>query len=306
MYDFSVVIPVFNSSVTLESLMAGLKKTFANFKDKSVEYIFVDDGSFDNSWEVLQKIKETDTENITIVKLNKNYGQSNSTFCGLEIAKGQFIITIDDDLQQPPEGISELFKTLESGGYDIVYGVSNKKHQSSFRNLSSKFARNAVARFIERPSEITSFRIVRKPVIDKILSHKSNFIFVDELIWWYTDSIGYLSMEFKKRKQSKSGYSPGKLWKFFVNLIIFYTNFPLKLMIYGGLFFTLIFFITIIGLIIAKFMNNTPLGYSSIMISIMFGTSIILLSLGIIGEYISRLYSFQNRKPPFIIKEIKK
>jgi len=274
-------------------------------KDKSVEYILVDDGSFDNSWEILQKIKQNES-NITIVKLNKNYGQSNATFCGLEIAKGNYIVTIDDDMQQPPSEIVKLINTLESGDYDVVYGVSDKKHQSFFRSLSSKFVRNAVARFIERPSQTTSFRLIKKEVIQKILSHKSNFIFVDELIWWYTDSIAYVSTNYSKRKVLKSGYSPGKLWKFFLNLIIFYTNFPLKLMIYGGLFFSFVFFIAIIGLVIAKFLNNTPLGYSSLMITIMFGTSIILLSLGIIGEYISRLYSFQNRKPPFIIKEIKK
>ncbi|NOY50510.1 MAG: glycosyltransferase family 2 protein [Chlorobi bacterium] len=306
MFDYSVVIPVFNSELTLETLFADLKKAFAGLQGKTVEYIFVDDGSFDKSWEILQKLNKTANEDITIVKLNRNYGQSNATFCGLELAKGKLVITIDDDLQQPPEEINKLINTLDTGGWDIVYGVYEKKQHSFFRNLSSKIVRRTIARFIDRPSATTSFRIIKGEIVKKILPHKSNFIFIDELIWWYTDSVSYVVTEHKRRTIKKSGYSPGKLWSLLTNLIIFYTNFPLKLMIYGGLFFSVVFFIAIIGLIVAKIMNNTPLGYSSTMISIMFGTSIILLSLGVIGEYISRLYSFQNKKPPYIIKDIKK
>ncbi len=306
MYDYSVIIPVFNSELTLKLLLEGLKLVFSDFKSKNVEYIFIDDGSFDKSWEVLEELNQDEADNITIVKLNKNYGQSNATFCGLELAKGKYIITLDDDLQQPPKEIPKLINTLETGNWDVVYGVYDKKQHSFFRNLSSAIVRKTIARFIERPSTTTSFRIIKSEVVKKILAHKSNFIFIDELIWWYTDSISYVITEHLKRKNQKSGYTPGKLWNLLTNLIIFYTNFPLKLMIYGGLFFSVISFFTIIGLIIAKIFNNTPLGYSSIMITIMFGTSIILLSLGVIGEYISRLYSFQNKKPPFIIKEIKK
>jgi undecaprenyl-phosphate 4-deoxy-4-formamido-L-arabinose transferase len=306
LFDYSVIIPVFNSELTLETLFEGLKKAFSKFSGKTVEYIFVDDGSFDNSWEILQKLNKEENAEITIIRLNRNYGQSNATFCGLELAKGKLVITIDDDLQQPPEEISKLINALNTGGWDVVYGVYEKKQHSFFRNLSSKIVRRTIARFIDRPSATTSFRIVKSEIVKKILPHKSNFIFIDELIWWYTDSVSYVVTEHKRRTIKKSGYSPGKLWGLLANLIIFYTNFPLRLMIYGGLFFSVVFFIAIIGLIIAKIMNNTPLGYSSTMISIMFGTSIILLSLGVIGEYISRLYSFQNKKPPYIIKDIKK
>lgn len=286
--------------------MKELNEFFEGLKPKTVEYIFVDDGSYDKSWEILNSIKKDSSDNITLIKLNKNYGQSNSTFCGIEIAKGKQIITIDDDLQNPPAEIQKLINAAEVGSYDIVYGVFDSKQHSFFRNVSSKIVRGTIARFIDRPHSTTSFRIIKKEVADKIKEHKSNFIFIDELIFWYTDSLSYVVTKHRKRTLKKSGYSPGKLMKLLANLIIFYTNFPLKLMIYGGLFFSIVFFISIIGFVIAKFMNNTPLGYSSIMISIMFGTSLIMLSLGIIGEYISRLYSFTNRKPPFIIKEIKK
>ena len=303
MYEYSVVIPVFNSELTLKPLFDGLKSVFTS-EAKKAQYIFIDDGSLDKSWEVLKQIKEQDKENVTIVKLNKNYGQSNATFCGLELAKGNFVITIDDDLQQPPEEITKLINAQNTGDWDLVYGVFDKKQHSFYRNLSSKLVRKTISRFIDRPDSTTSFRIIKGEVVKKILVHKSNFIFIDELIWWYTDSVSYIVTEHRKRAETKSGYTPGKLWNLFTNLIIFYTNFPLRLMIYGGLFFSTIFLVSIIGFLVSKALNNAPLGYTSIIITILFGTSIILLSLGIIGEYISRLYSFQNKKPPFIIKDI--
>ena len=303
MHEYSVVIPVFNSELTLEPLFDGLKSVFAS-EQKKAQYIFVDDGSFDNSWEVLKQIKKQDNENITIVKFNKNYGQGNATFCGLELAKGKFVITIDDDLQQPPEEIAKLIKTINAGNWDLVYGMFDKKKHSLFRNFGSKLVRKTASRFLDRPEMTTSFKIIKSEVVKKILVHKSNFIFVDELLWWYTDSISFVMVEHRKRKENKSGYSPSKLWRMFTNLLIFYSNFPLRLMIYGGLFFSIIFLVSIIGFLVSKALNNAPLGYTSIIITILFGTSIVLLSLGIIGEYISRLYSFQNKKPPFIIKDI--
>lgn len=305
MYDYSVIIPVFNSELTLETLFKGLSSVF-DAESKSVQFVFVDDGSFDRSWEVLKQIKEQDKENVIIVKLNKNYGQGNATFCGLELAKGKFVITIDDDLQQPPGEIAKLIKTINAGDWDLVYGVYDKKKHSLFRNLSSKLLRKTASRFLDKPEMTTSFKIIKGELVKKILGHKSNFIFVDELLWWYTDSISYVIVEHRKRMESKSGYTMGKLWKMFTNLLIFYSNFPLRLMIYGGLFFSIVFLVSIIGFLIAKALNNVPLGYTSIIITILFGTSIILLSLGVIGEYISRLYSFQNKKPPFIIKDIEK
>ena len=305
MYEYSVVIPVFNSELTLEKLMSGLKSTFADEK-KTAQYIFVDDGSFDKSWEVLEKIKSENPEAVSIVRFNKNYGQGNATFCGMELADGKFIITMDDDLQQPPSEVKSLITAINEGGWDLVYGVYDKKRHSTARNIGSSILRKTAGRFLDRPERTTSFKIVKREVVKKILPHKSHFIFIDELLWWYTDSISYVVVEHVKRTHSKSGYTPGKLWKMFTNLVIFYSNFPLKLMIYGGLFFSTVFLVSILGFLVAKAMNNVPLGYTSIIVTILFGTSIILLSLGVIGEYISRLYSFQNKKPPFIIKEIKK
>ncbi len=304
MVDYSVVIPVFNSENTLEEIHERTLKVFEQL-DKSVQFVFVDDGSLDTSWDVLLKIKDKNRDNVTIIRLNKNYGQHNATFCGIQHAKGETIITMDDDLQHPPEEITKLIARREERKSELVYGFFNKKKHSMYRNLGSRLVRKTAERFLDRPEQVSSFRLISRTVTEKILQHNRNFIFIDELLWWYTDEIDFAYVEHHKRKYKKSGYTYGALWKFMTNMMIYYTNFPLRLMVYTGLLFSVFFFAVTIYYLLAKIFYDVPLGYTSIIVSILFSTSLILFSLGVIGEYISRLYTFQNQKPPFIIKEIK-
>ncbi len=305
MSTFSVVVPVFNSEFTLRKLYERTVKIFDSL-NKQVQFVFVDDGSLDNSWEVLKSIKASGGKKVTIIRFNKNYGQHNAIFCGLQHTTGDFILTIDDDLQHPPEEIPKLIDKINREHCDLVYGVYKKKQHSLLRNAASKLARKTGGKLFDRPELISSFRLINKEVVQKIFPHTLNTIFVDELLWWYTDSICYEWVEHHKRKENKSGYTYGKLWRFLTELIIYYTNFPLKLMVYGGLFSSILFLSITFYYIGAKIFFDVPLGYTSIIVGIMLSTSLILFSLGVIGEYISRLYQSQNKKPPYIIKEIEK
>ncbi len=304
MFDYSIIIPVFNSELTLEEIYRRTSDVFQQL-NKTIQFVFVDDGSLDTSWDILQKIKSSNPNNITIIRLNKNYGQHNATFCGMQHAKGQNIITIDDDLQHPPEEIPKLIARQEKKHSDLIYGFFNKKKHSLYRNLGSRLIRKTAERFLDRPEQVSSFRLVSRNIAKKILTHHRNFIFIDELLWWYTDEIDFVYVEHNKRKYKKSGYSYGTLWKFLTNMMIYYTNFPLRLMVYTGLFSSILFFGVTIYYLLAKIFYDVPLGYTSIIVGILFSTSMILFSLGVIGEYISRLYTFQNQKPPFIIKDFK-
>ncbi|MCF6171653.1 MAG: glycosyltransferase family 2 protein [Bacteroidales bacterium] len=303
MYDYSVVVPVFNSEYTLVKLFESLTEVFAGLS-KSVQFVFVDDGSGDNSWEVLKGIKQTNSKDVVIVRLNKNYGQGNASFCGFKYAKGGRVITIDDDLQQPPEEIPKMIDLFEQEKLELVYGVYKHKKHSVTRNLGSKVVRKSARKFFDKPEMASSFRLISSKITQKVLPHKSNFIFVDELLWWYTDKISFAFVEHRKREGSKSGYTYGKLWKLLANLLIHYTNFPLRLMVYGGLFFSILFLFVTVYYLMAKAFYDVPLGYTSIIVGIMLSTSMILFSLGVIGEYVSRLYTFQNKKPPFIVEEL--
>jgi len=303
-FDYSIVVPVFNSELTLEELYKRTMIVFDKMK-KTIQFVFVDDGSLDSSWQVLLRLKEVFSKNIIIIRLNKNYGQHNATFCGMEHAEGKIIITLDDDLQHPPEEIPKLIARQEKQNSELVYGFFSKKKHSLYRKFGSRLVRKTAERFLDRPEQVSSFRLVSRNIVEKIMRHNRNFIFVDELLWWYTDEIDFAYVEHHKRSFKKSGYSNGKLWKFLTNMIIYYTNFPLRLMVYVGLFMSIIFFGVTIYYLLAKVFFDVPLGYTSIIVSIMFSTSLILFSLGVIGEYVSRLYGLQNMKPPFVIKEIK-
>lgn len=300
MFDYSIVVPVYNSEFTLRRLYDETMDFFKSI-DKTAEFIFVDDGSMDNSWEVLQSIKSFNPKFVTIIRLIKNYGQQNATFCGFEHAKGKFIITIDDDLQQPPKEIGKLIEKQKEQDSDLVYGVYKKKQHSLIRNLGSKIVKKTGGRLLDRPDTISSFRLIKREVVTKILPHTHNIIFIDELLWWYTNKLDYSWVEHQKRTVSKSGYTYGRLWRFLVELILSYTNFPLKFMVYGGLFSSILFLFIVAYYVAAKIFYDVPLGYTSIIVGIMLSTSLILFSLGVIGEYISRLYQSQNKKPPYII-----
>jgi glycosyltransferase involved in cell wall biosynthesis len=305
MVDYSIVVPVFNSEFTLRKLYDRTMEVFKSI-DKTVQFIFVDDNSLDNSWEVLQSIKSLNPKRVTIIRFIKNYGQQNATFCGLEHANGKYIITMDDDLQQPPEEIPKLIAKIDKKNSDLVYGVYKKKQHSFIRNVGSKVVKKTGGKLLDRPEIVSSFRLVKKEVVEKIFPHTNNVIFIDELLWWYTDELDYAWVDHQKRVGSKSGYSYGKLWRFLAELILYYTNFPLKFMVYGGLFSSILFMFITGYYLAAKLFFDVPLGYTSIIVGIMLSTSLILFSLGIIGEYISRLYQSQNKKPPYIIKNIEK
>lgn len=300
--EFSVVVPVFNSEASLEELFHRLTEVL-KATGKPYEMIFVDDGSGDRSWEMLKKIKAENPDGFTAIRLAKNFGQHSATFCGFSFAKGKHIITLDDDLQCPPEEIPKLIRTMEETDAELVYGIFRKKRHSAARNISSRSFKS-LSRLFGSQTEGSSFRLISGSIIQKILGHHQNFVFIDEILHWYTDFIGYATVEHHPRKYKRSGYSRGKIWRFFAEVMYHYSTAPLKVMVYGGMVSSVIFFIFSIYFILRKILMNVPLGYTSLIVAILFSTSLILLSLGVIGEYLSRIYMVQNKKPLYSVKKV--
>lgn len=300
--EYSVVIPVFNSEASLEELALRLSSVMDGM-GKAYEMIFVDDGSRDGSWTTLKKIKEQYGEKIVAIRLAKNFGQHSATFCGFNFAKGSYVITIDDDLQCPPEEIPNLIGKMEESDAELVYGVYSKKKHSFFRNLGSKYFKK-ISYLLGRPKEGSSFRLISRNIIEKIIMHHQNFVFIDEILHWYTDYVSLVTVEHHPRKYKKSGYSSRKIWSLLANIMIYYTTVPLKLMVYGGLISSAFFLVLSIIFVLKRFLFDVPLGYTSLIVAILFSTSLILLSLGVLGEYLSRIYMVQNKKPLYSIKNV--
>jgi undecaprenyl-phosphate 4-deoxy-4-formamido-L-arabinose transferase len=300
---YSVVVPVYHSEQSLEELFSGLVAVFAE-EQAAFEVVFVDDYSRDGSWEVIRRLKESAPGIVTGVRLGKNFGQHNATFCGFGFARGERIITMDDDLQTPPAEIRKLIAAFNETGADMVYGIYGSKKHEAMRNLGSQSLKTSARVFHNSPGEGSSFRLIDGTLVKKILHHRQNFIFLDEVLLWYTDDIAFAEVTHLPRKYRQSGYTYAKLFNLFANLVLYYTMVPLKILVYGGFFISLVTFFFGLHYIFKKMVYNVPLGYTSLIVAILFSTSIILFSLGVLGEYLSRIYQVQNGKPTYSIRKV--
>jgi len=302
--SFSVVIPVFNSQQSLEELFLGIKSVFEK-ENQSFETILVDDGSRDQSWNIIRDLKTKYPDQVKGIRLNKNYGQHNATLCGFSFARGGYIITIDDDLQIPPGEISKLIRTIETTNADLVYGYYTHKKHSVVRRVGSSSLKKSSGIFRDTPGEGSSFRLLTADLKEKLLNHHQHFIFIDEVFQWYTDDINFVEVNHEQRKYAKTNYTSGKIFNLVTNILIYYTTIPLKLMVITG--FTISFLSLLCGMyyLFRKIFLHVPIpGYTSLIVAILFSTSIILFSLGVIGEYLGRIYELQNKKPAYSIKKI--
>ena len=299
----SIVVPVHNSEQTLNELFERLVKVF-DVEQKRFEVVFVDDQSLDNSWSILKNLKQQHPNCIKLIRLAKNYGQHNATLCGLNHSSGSYIITLDDDLQNPPEEIPKLIKQMERSNADLVYGVSDSKHPP-LRNAGSKLWKYTAKKFDNGMGDGSSFRLIKRSLVDNIINHKQFFVFIDELLPWYTSAIEFVKVDHHPRKKGKTGYSTKKLFDLTGSLTIFYGSWPLRMMTYMGVFFSLLFFIIGLYFIFRKiFLDVAIQGFTALIVAVLFSTSLILLCFGIIGQYLINAYTVLNQKPVYSVKEM--
>lgn len=301
----SVVIPVFNSSDSIVELNDRLIKTFHALANYQYELIFVNDGSTDNSWALLKEEKKKYPEIVKAVNFTKNYGQHNALLCGFSFCTGDFVVTMDDDLQHPPEEISKLIEAQKLNNADIVYGMPIVKQHSKLRNFGSTLIRKTSDYKKQTNEGGSSFRMIRKNLTDVLVEkHSQHFLFLDAALNWYNTNIELVDVKHEPRKYGKTGYTFFRLFNIYLNIMYYYSTKPLKVIIVLGLFSSLVSFALGIRFIYRKLMFDVPLGYTSIIVAIMFSTSLILFCLGVIGNYLYKLYQLQQNKPPYSIKKI--
>jgi undecaprenyl-phosphate 4-deoxy-4-formamido-L-arabinose transferase len=300
----SVVIPVYCSAGTLRILTAQLLAVLEQMESR-FEIVFVNDGSSDDSWSVLCELQHEWPDRIVAIDLMRNYGQHNALMCGFRHAQGEFIITMDDDLQNPPEEIPKLVDAITKNDLDLVYGRYAGKKHAAWRNLGS-WTVNSFYRFVfGSRCTVSAFRIIRRVLLDSILSYDLNFTFVDGLLAWNTRRIGEVEVEHHARKAGRSGYSIGKLLVLALNL---YTNFSLlPLQVASGLGVI----VAACGIVCAFYYlvlylvsSITVPGYASTIIAVLVLGGVQLVALGVIGEYLGRLHLNVNRKPQFVERRV--
>jgi undecaprenyl-phosphate 4-deoxy-4-formamido-L-arabinose transferase len=302
--DLSVVIPVYRSAAMLPSLVNKLLPVLEQ-TGLRYEVVFVEDGGLDDSWKVLTALQAAHADRIVAIELMRNFGQHNALMCGLRHARGAFVVTMDDDGQNPPEEIPKLLRAIEDGDYDLVYGAYRSKRHSGWRNLGSTLV-NAFYRItFHVPVTVTSFRIVRRPLLDSIFSYTLNFTFIDGLLAWNTQRIGQVEVDHRPRAVGRSGYSPRKLLTLAFNLFTNFSLLPLQVVSFLGLLTAMCgFLLAFLCLVLYLLARISVPGYASTIMIVLVVGGVQLISLGIIGEYLGRLHMNVNRKPQYSVRHV--
>jgi glycosyltransferase involved in cell wall biosynthesis len=302
--EASVVIPVYNAAETLHEVVqrttAVLDALFSSF-----EIILIDDGSADSSWEVLRELQVKYPKRIVAIQLMRNFGQHNALMCGLRHVRGRVIITIDDDLQTPPEEIPKLVERMNGGNYDLVYGEYHRKRHDKWRNLGSGLVKMFYRIVFRSKIKVTSFRVMQRQLCESVLSYELNFTYVDGLLAWNTQRIGSIIVDHHPRASGRSGYSPAKLFVLAMNLFTNFSILPLQLISALGFAFALMgFTLGSYFVLMSVFKQIVVPGYASIIVAVFVLGGAQMLALGMIGEYLGRLHLNVNRKPQYGIRSI--
>ncbi|QAA82130.1 glycosyltransferase [Aequorivita sp. H23M31] len=300
--EYSIIIPVFNSEQSLPELKERIMTVFKDISEE-FEIIFVDDYSQDNSWNVLFDLKSESPNKIRLFRLGKNFGQHNATICGFHQARGKWIVTMDDDLQQAPEDIPLLIERQKETGANVVYGISNENHPL-LRKVGSNVYKKSTKHLHGSFGNGSSFRLIDASLINKLKGHKQQFNFIDEILHWHTNFIECVRVSHAPRKYGKSTYSAHKLWMLANNNTLNYSNLPLKLMMYFGGVFSFIFIIIGMYFIAKKMVFGVSVpGFTALIVSVSFSASLMLLCFGILGYYLKNILSRLNNQPAYFIKE---
>ena len=302
----SVVIPVYNSSSIIGNLTSDIlntSKDISNIDD--IELILVNDCSSDDTWLKISKLTEDNKDSVIGINLMKNYGQHNAIMAGLKIAKGDYILLMDDDYQHPPKEISKILNKIFEG-YDVCYTNYKNNTYRGFKILGSLINRKISNFLIDKPKTIylSSFKCFTKKVCKEIIKYDGPFVYIDGLIFDITKNVTSVDIEHSERKEGKTNYNIFKLISLWLRVLTNFSIMPLRLATYMGFFMTFISFVAVISILIFKFKNpDIPAGWASLSTLIIFFSGIQLILIGLVGEYIGRSYIKLNKKPQFVVRE---
>jgi len=301
----TVVVPVFNEVETIDVFYARMKKVLESLSPMSYELIFVDDGSRDGSFAKLTGLADHDTR-VRVVKLSRNFGHQNAVTAGVDTAQGDAVVIIDADLQDPPEVIPSMFRKWREG-YDVVYGVrENREGEKWMKRYTAALFYRLMKRItrIEIPVDVGDFRLMSRRVVDKFKQIRERDRFIRGLVSWVGFRQTGVMYKREKRYAGETKYPIGKMIKFSLDGITSFSQAPLKIATWIGYGVSLIALLYTMIIIVEKFMGMTVPGFASIMAGMLFLGGVQLICLGIMGEYIGRIFNETKARPIYIIEEV--
>lgn len=299
---YSVVVPTYKGQDTIRPLAQQID-AFFGAAGLPYEVIFVNDCGPDFSWRVMQEVqRELGVDKVRIVRLARNFGQHNALICGFSHAQGNFVVTMDEDLQHRPVDIGLLIAAQAEGDFDVVYGRYDTLQHSGFRNITSQMMKRLLQLGIpDLHPDYTAFRLIRAQTARYCLDMSNSYTFLDGYLTWITRSVTSVPVMHQERAVGESSYTVRKLLEHSVNIFVTFSDLPVRLL---SLISIAVFIITSsysVYILLRKLLfNDLSSGFPSLIITLGFGIGLLLLGMGILGEYIHRINLKTTRRPNFV------
>lgn len=303
MPKLSIVVPVYRSADVLPELHRRLTDVLTSLH-KDYEILLVEDCGGDNSWNVIQELSSRDLR-VRGIQLARNYGQHNALLCGIRAARGQILVTLDDDLQNPPEEIPRLLKTMDEG-YDVVYGTPTAETHGFLRNQASRITKLALqsAMGAETAGKVSAFRAFHTRLRDAFAEYRSPSVNIDVLLTWGTTRFSAIAVRQDERTVGNSGYTLRKLITHTINMMTGFSTLPLQMASVVGFFFGVLGFI-LLAYVVGRYLvegSSVP-GFPFLASIIAIFSGVQLFALGIFGEYLARMHFRSMGRPPYCVRQ---
>lgn len=304
MKKVSFVIPCYRSEKTLGGVVSEIKETMEKLNQYTYEIILVNDSSPDNTWKTIEKLSE-ENDNITGINLSKNFGQHAALMAGMRETTGDYVVCLDDDGQTPANEVDKLLTALEEG-YDAVYAKYGNKKHSLFRNFGSRVNDMMTRIMLGKPKElfVSSYFGVKRFVVEDMVRYQNSYPYVIGLVLRATKNIANVEVTHREREEGRSGYTLKKLLGLWFNGFTAFSVTPLRIATIIGIFCAFVGFAYGIYVFVRRLIDpNVVMGFSSLMCVILFVGGMLMIMLGLVGEYIGRIYISLNNSPQYVIRE---
>ena len=299
----SIVVPVYRGAASIGRLVEELSSLRP---EGGLEIVLVNDGSPDDSGAVCRALQRTATVPITYIEHARNFGEHNAVMTGLRHVRGAYVITVDDDLQNPPEEVVRLYDHARLGEWDVVYTRYAVKKHAFWRNLGSRFANKVADHLLDKPRGLylSTFRCMNALVVRELVRYDGPYPYVDGLIMQATQRIDSIEVRHAARAEGQSNYTLRRLLLLWVNLATNFSVLPLRLAVFAGVIMGVLGLISAALVVAEGLRGGTPSGWASMMSTTLIIAGVQFLILGVLGEYVGRAFLSANGKPQGVVREV--
>lgn len=299
----SIVVPVYRGAATVGALVAELSKLAP---EGGLEIVLVNDGSPDNSGDVCRDLARSAAVPLTYIEHARNFGEHNAVMTGLRHARGAFVITMDDDLQNPPEEVVKLYDHARLGGFDVVYTRYAVKEHEGWRNLGSRFANWVADQLMDKPKGLylSSFRCMSALAVAEVVKYRGPYPYIDGLLMQVTQRLDSIEVKHFARAEGRSNYTMRRLIRLWLNLATNFSVLPLRLAVVAGVGMGFLGLIAAAWVIFEALIGETPSGWASLMTVTLLIAGVQFIILGVLGEYVGRAFMSANGKPQGVVREV--